>query len=405
MFDEAVVARRSDSFDGTTQSQVEVSHTEAMELANGTIAFSFTAGAVDGKRTLFSKDFTNYQEGGHLTAYLKNGELKVRFQSDSQSIYLDVDDVRIEAGETHSFAFSFGEDGAKLFLDGHLADAAPDFTTDLTLNTNSLVLGASTAYRSEKHPDDRRDPFDGEIDKLTIFGRALEAEEIVQLHYAPEDYEVPNLSPSATDDGPFSVVAGDGIDIPLESLLANDTDGNGDPLTIVGFSSIQGGTVEELGDVVRFIADGTSDVGSFSYMVEDGHGGSAVASTSLDVKVLPPGLPNPFFMLDPLALVVDGPGDQVEVAHSADMALANGTVALSFVADSPDDSGRDTLFSKDASGYGDGGHLTAYVACNDLILRFQGVGRQVELKANDVIQAGEAYDLAFTSVRPAPSSI
>ena len=48
-----------------------------------------------------------------------------------------------------------------------------------------------------------------------------------------------------------------------------------------------------------------------------------------------------------------------EIAHSDPLELGNGTIGIAFTADIVD--GRQALFSKDAKGYADGGHLTAMV--------------------------------------------
>ena len=395
LYGDAVVARRSDSFDGTTDSQVELAHRDALELANGTIALSFTADDVDGNRTLFSKDFSGFQKGGHVTASLKNGRLEVLFQSDDKSTFLDVNDIRVAAGERHSMAFSFGDNGARLYFDGQLADAATDMTTDLTLNTNSLVLGARTSGRTDRNPDQRGDPFDGTIEDFAIFDRALTDREVAQLYNAPADYDLPNADPMVADDGPVFGFAGDRIDIPVADLLANDVDANGDPLSITGVADAKGGNVERLGDVVRFTADGSGDTGSFTYTVEDGQGGSATAGVTLDIKVLPDGLPKPVLVLDPQRLIVEERGDHALVAHTPDLELANGTVALSFTTDSLG-SDKAMLFSKDAAGLGGGGHVTAFVTSDDLVVRFQSTTGEVHLKARDTIEAGRAYDFAFT---------
>ena len=76
--------------------------------------------------------------------------------------------------------------------------------------------------------------------------------------------------------------------------------------------------------------------------------------------------------------------------------LAEGTVIIGFTADNPDGWDRDTLFSRDACGYGEGGHLTIYVQNNDVVARFQNDQTSVYLKAKDVVDAGQQYDVAFS---------
>jgi Ca2+-binding RTX toxin-like protein len=65
----------------------------------------------------------------------------------------------------------------------------------------------------------------------------------------------------------------------------------------------------------------------------------------------------------------DGSNDYVKVPHSSDMQLSNGSITLWFNTDDEDD--RQGLFSKDASGYDDGGHLTSYVDDGHVYVRLQ----------------------------------
>ncbi len=76
--------------------------------------------------------------------------------------------------------------------------------------------------------------------------------------------------------------------------------------------------------------------------------------------------------------------------------LSEGSVVIGFTADNPDGWDCDTLFSRDACGYENGGHLTIYVQNNDLVARFQTAEKSHYLKAKDVIEAGTRYDAAFT---------
>lgn len=97
----------------------ELAHQEEFELSQGTIALSFTAESVDGRQTLFSKDHRGYQQGGHLTAFIRDGRLEVRFQSDTQSQVISSDVGSIVAGQQHALAISFGEQGGfRVYLDG-----------------------------------------------------------------------------------------------------------------------------------------------------------------------------------------------------------------------------------------------------------------------------------------------
>ena len=88
-------------------------------------------------------------------------------------------------------------------------------------------------------------------------------------------------------------------------------------------------------------------------------------------------------------------GDHIEVAHTADLELREGTIALSFTADNI--WGRHALFSKDFSGNRDGGDLTAFVKDGRIEVRFQSADESVWLKtAQGSIQQGQEYQVALT---------
>ena len=86
-------------------------------------------------------------------------------------------------------------------------------------------------------------------------------------------------------------------------------------------------------------------------------------------------------------------------ANSDAFDLVQGTIAMNFRADELD--GHQVLFSKDASGYGNGGHITAYLDdSGTLTVRFQDQDESFYLKAQGLVSAGMSYDLAITFGEP-----
>ena len=94
---------------------------------------------------------------------------------------------------------------------------------------------------------------------------------------------VANVAPTANADL-ATTSFGTAVTIPV---LANDTDPNGDALTITGVSNPIGGTATVIGGTTITYQPnaGFAGTGSFSYSISDGHGGSA--SASVTVVVLP----------------------------------------------------------------------------------------------------------------------
>nr|WP_246180129.1 DUF4082 domain-containing protein [Microvirga thermotolerans] len=96
----------------------------------------------------------------------------------------------------------------------------------------------------------------------------------------------PQQPPTANADSGFTTSRDDALTISAASLLANDTDPNGDTLVITGVSGATNGAVafDPQTNTVTFTPD-AGYVGSagFTYTVSDGHGGTASASVALTV--------------------------------------------------------------------------------------------------------------------------
>ena len=80
-----------------------------LELAAGTIELTFVADDVWGRNTLFSKDATGQEVGGHLTAFVQDGRVKVRLQSANGEVWLKTQQGTIQEGQEYHFALTFGD--------------------------------------------------------------------------------------------------------------------------------------------------------------------------------------------------------------------------------------------------------------------------------------------------------
>jgi hypothetical protein len=95
-----------------------------------------------------------------------------------------------------------------------------------------------------------------------------------------------NQPPIANNDSGFSTAQNTALTIGASSLLANDTDPNGDPLTITGVSGAVNGAVSfnAQTNVVTFTpTTGYIGAASFSYAISDGRGGTATTTANLTV--------------------------------------------------------------------------------------------------------------------------
>ena len=96
-----------------------------------------------------------------------------------------------------------------------------------------------------------------------------------------------NQPPVATNDSGFIATRNTALAIAGSALLANDSDPNGDPLTITGVSGGVNGTAtfNAQNNTVTFTPNaGYIGSAAFSYSISDGHGGAANATVSLTVS-------------------------------------------------------------------------------------------------------------------------
>ncbi|WP_246550951.1 MULTISPECIES: DUF4082 domain-containing protein [Bradyrhizobium] len=95
-----------------------------------------------------------------------------------------------------------------------------------------------------------------------------------------------NQPPIASNDSGFNATQNVPLSISGAALLANDTDPNGDALSITGVSGAVNGTVgfSAQDNTVTFTpANGYTGPASFNYAISDGRGGSATAGVSVTV--------------------------------------------------------------------------------------------------------------------------
>ena len=154
-----------------------------------------------------------------------------------------------------------------------------------------------------------------------------------------------NGTPVANADSGYSTSQNTALTIPASSLLANDTDPNGDPLTVTGVSdAVNGnGSFNAQTKVVTFTpSTNYTGPGSFSYSISDGRGGAATANVSLTVA--PAGTaPVSLFSASNIPAQTNlNDGSQIEVGMKFTSSAAGQITALKFYR-SAGDTGTDVL--------------------------------------------------------------
>ncbi|MEO1527486.1 MAG: discoidin domain-containing protein [Planctomycetota bacterium] len=163
VFSEAVTpydfASGSANFFNGVDQFIEVTHTVDQELDSGAFELTFNTYDAAERQTLFSKDNTGFDGGGHLTASLINGRVEIRLQSTNRSYYLRSE--AISSNTDYAMRFEFGSGGMKLFLNGELVDS-DDYEGGLQGNDNSLIIAASQ-WRAREDADRLEYYFHGTI--------------------------------------------------------------------------------------------------------------------------------------------------------------------------------------------------------------------------------------------------
>ena len=170
---------------------VEIPHNPNMMLDAGSVQLWFNADDVDDRQGLFSKDSTNFDDGGHLTMWVDDGKVVVRLQSDDESYYIE-SNVSVEDGEWNMVTFNFGPDGMELFVNGESAGTNTyggglGATSGGSGNTEPIVIGANSWVSGDGQANNLRDFFEGRIDEVAIYDSPMGAQDVAALYDAGEN--------------------------------------------------------------------------------------------------------------------------------------------------------------------------------------------------------------------------
>ena len=136
----------------------------------------------------------------------------------------------------------------------------------------------------------------------------------------------PNVSPDAVDDS-ASTTQGQPVDV---DVLSNDSDPNGDTLSIESITQGLLGTVSINGGMVRYTpVDGNMGLDSFTYTINDGNGETDTATVNVTINEAPPVTYVHVGALDGVSAPAKGPWSTATVTitvHSDTHALTSGVV-------------------------------------------------------------------------------
>lgn len=161
-------------FSGSATDYATVAHDAEFQNAEGTVQFWFNANqSASGTQTIFAKDgFGN--NAGDLNIGIVNGRASVTLETGTGTRTITgQNDLR---GGWHHLAFSFGEEGMKLYIDGVLA-GTDAYAGGLQHNRQTIAIGASNATRTGFATNG----YAGLVDEVAVFGQALTGDQVRRL--------------------------------------------------------------------------------------------------------------------------------------------------------------------------------------------------------------------------------
>jgi hypothetical protein len=249
-------------FDGSNDFVVIPHHNDYL-LSNATIGFWFKSESLSGDHTLFSKDSSNYDTGGHLNIYTDDSTLKARIQTDGSSPYGSGDSFEVTTGglSTNTWyhvALTIGAGGIRLYLDGSLVDSDTypgglGASSGGLGNFEPLVLGAGTTGSGDLTHLSLNDHFEGWMDDVRIYQEVLDAGQVSKLKQGQ------NIGDRS--DASYIVRDTSGLGTPLD-LTIDNTDNVAWPSG--GGLTINQGVVLRASEPPSKIRNGATATGEFS---------------------------------------------------------------------------------------------------------------------------------------------
>lgn len=164
------------NIDGKVSNVINLKHSSMFAVSEGTIAFSFEADKVSGREGLISKDAYGFSGGGnHLTTYIQDGTLVVRFQDDNSSKVFKKSGIKKDV--EYDLMLAFGEGRVDAWLDGSKIGGA-NFDMSWENNREYLQIGAN-GWSSTSRDDGFVQVFDGTISDLAIYSEAYTPSELI----------------------------------------------------------------------------------------------------------------------------------------------------------------------------------------------------------------------------------
>lgn len=282
-------------FNGSVSSAIVLDHDAAYEIPRGTIEMLVTPDKITGGyQTLFSKDSSGYDDGGHLMITMDGDGITVRQQATNNQTTLNATDI-FEAGEQTHITVTFGAEGLHVYADGEEVAADPSFKLGLVHNKEPIVLGGNQYKSGDLVADNIQHVFGGTINHVNMVAGELSAEQIKTLATAAlgnsQTPQEEQTDPEVADqpERPDVPSTGGADDLKVTSVTGSFE--NGSTIVIDGMNFGDLGPNVIVYDSFANNVDKEGDVGSWAratkdHSTVDGYSGDGAVVADINKQVL-----------------------------------------------------------------------------------------------------------------------
>ena len=167
---------------GNSNEYIEVDHSDALKPDNGAITMWFNADDVSGRNALASSDSSGNDDGGHFSLFIENGQIRLRMQGDNSEGETNLYGGSVSTGEWNQVTVTWGDDGARIYVNGEQVRADENWTRGLGGNENPWTFGANQWSSSDNVANNLKDYFDGHMDDIAIYDQQLTADQVADLY-------------------------------------------------------------------------------------------------------------------------------------------------------------------------------------------------------------------------------
>ncbi|MGL5011433.1 MAG: Ig-like domain-containing protein, partial [Paracoccaceae bacterium] len=254
---------------------VKIYQDQAFQLDRGTLEIQFTQAAHtgNGPNTILSRDSVGENAGGYRIDVLANGAIQIVHETEGGSESFGTPADFLDAGDEINLSYSWDEGGSggRLVIENLTTGATFDAPVPNTLTMDQAdqnqpwIIGAGQTLSNPDVLNDINQHFNGTVEFFSI-------SDTVDNNSPQDPVANPDVATTA-EDTPVVI-----------QVLANDTDPNGQPLTVTGGTSPNGTvTVNADGTITYTPNDDFNGTDTITYTVTDPNGNTATSTVTVTV--------------------------------------------------------------------------------------------------------------------------